>query len=95
MSLRDGEGLRDAGALDDEVVVGLVRLAELAHRLEEVAAQRAADAAVVQLHHLRLLLHQLVLLDLLRVDVDAPCPSKESGMNWTFSQVPRTVQSDK
>ena len=45
--------------------------------LEEVAAQRAADAAVVQLHHLGLLLHQLVLLDLLRVDVDAPCSSKQ------------------
>ena len=46
---------------------------ELPDRLEEVSAERAADAAVVELDHLRLLLHQLVLLDLLRVNVDAPC----------------------
>ena len=71
--LGDGERLGNARALDDEVVVGLVRLAELPDRPEEVAAERAADAAVVELDHLRLLLHEPVLLDLLRVNVDAPC----------------------
>eukprot|EP00965_Chrysotila_dentata_P159865 5281094-Pleurochrysis_carterae.AAC.1 len=66
----DGHRLRDAGRLNKAVVV-LPAFGELAHRLDQVAAQRAADAAVGELHHLLLaLLERHLVADQIRVDVE-------------------------
>eukprot|EP00411_Alexandrium_monilatum_P119373 CAMPEP_0175661508 /NCGR_PEP_ID=MMETSP0097-20121207/14994_1 /TAXON_ID=311494 /ORGANISM="Alexandrium monilatum, Strain CCMP3105" /LENGTH=496 /DNA_ID=CAMNT_0016967681 /DNA_START=166 /DNA_END=1654 /DNA_ORIENTATION=+ len=66
--LRHGERLRDASGLDHEVIERLL-FAQGPHRLQQVAAQRAADAAVVQLHHGGLLEDQPRVLDLRRIQV--------------------------
>jgi hypothetical protein len=67
--LRHWQRLADARALDHQVVERVL-LAEALHSLEQVAAERAADAAVVQLDHLGLFMDKLRMLDLIRVEVD-------------------------
>ena len=68
--LRDGQRLRDARRLDEHVVEALLRR-EGRERREQVLAQRAADAAIRELDHLLLLLHQATATaHELRIDVD-------------------------
>ena len=69
--------LRDAGGLDDDVVVGVALgrgdAAELGERAEELVGHGAADAAVADLHELRGLVFPAALerrVHELRVDVD-------------------------
>ena len=56
--LRDWKRLADACAFDHQIVE-LLFLAESLHRLQQVPPQRTANAAVVQLDHLSLLLDKL------------------------------------
>jgi hypothetical protein len=61
--------LTDACALDHQVIESPL-VAEALHGLEQVATERAAYAAVVQLNHLSVLLDKLRLFDLVSVEVD-------------------------
>mmetsp|Transcript_182470 Transcript_182470/g.444150 ORF Transcript_182470/g.444150 Transcript_182470/m.444150 type:complete len:467 (-) Transcript_182470:8-1408(-) len=66
----DGHRLGDARALDDQVLEAALER-QRADALDQVLAERAADAAVVELHHLVSALLQLhPVLQQLRVDVD-------------------------
>ena len=69
--LRDGHGLGDAAALDEDVVEALGPRRELGELDEEVLAERAADAAVLERDHLLLGVDERALVDdEVRVDVD-------------------------
>jgi len=50
--LRDGAGIGEAGGLDEDAVEGLLALHEAAEDADEIAANGAADAAVVHLEEL-------------------------------------------
>eukprot|EP00754_Rhynchopus_humris_P007502 Rhum_TRINITY_DN13480_c1_g1::Rhum_TRINITY_DN13480_c1_g1_i1::g.60442::m.60442 len=60
--LRDRHRLTDAGALDDGVVKGALA-GQVEQALHKVAAEGAADAAVLQLDHLLRLPHHLLAVD--------------------------------
>mmetsp|Transcript_93206 Transcript_93206/g.263493 ORF Transcript_93206/g.263493 Transcript_93206/m.263493 type:complete len:305 (+) Transcript_93206:809-1723(+) len=67
---RHWQGLRDARALDEQVVEAPLQR-QLTHTLHEILPQGAADAAILQLNHLVLVVVQLhPVLQQLSIDVD-------------------------
>eukprot|EP00955_Chlamydomonas_euryale_P118613 366551-Chlamydomonas_euryale.AAC.36 len=74
--LRHGRGVCHAGCLDDDAIqfelAGSDTLCQLVEHLDEVLANRAADAAVHHLNDLLLTLHLCVLCQQRVVDADIP-----------------------